>query len=57
MKSDLNRNKITPLADNLPSLRCRVRYTHTATQTPRKIMALAIFLRVELSKAKVSGNE
>ncbi|MDR0206693.1 MAG: hypothetical protein LBI45_05495 [Bacteroidales bacterium] len=44
MKSVLNRNKITPLADRLPSFRCRVRYAHTATKTPRKKMANAIIL-------------
>jgi len=44
MKSVLKRYKIIPLADNLPSLRSRVRYAHTATQTPRKKMANAITL-------------
>ena len=44
MKSILHGHKITLLRDRLPCLRSRVRYAHTATQTPRKIMALAIFL-------------
>ncbi|MCL2098582.1 MAG: hypothetical protein FWH23_07500 [Bacteroidales bacterium] len=44
MKNVLSRYKISPLADSLPSLCSRVCYARTATQNPRKIMALAIFL-------------
>jgi len=44
VKSVLYGDKITPLIDKLPSLRCRVRFAHTATQTPRKKMANAIIL-------------
>jgi len=43
VKSVLYRDKIIPL-ESLPSLRCRVRSAHTATQTPRKKMANAIIL-------------
>jgi hypothetical protein len=57
MKSVLKRYRVTPLKDNLPSLRCRVRYAHTATQTPRKKMANAIILLLPTHRFRqVNGN-
>ena len=44
VKCVLYGNKITPLANCLPSLRSRVPSAHTAPQTPRKKMANAIIL-------------
>ena len=43
--------------DRLPSLRCRVRSAHTATQTPRKKMANAIILPLPTRRDKQDENE
>jgi len=52
MKNVLYGYKITPLVDKLPCLRSRVRYAHTATQTPRKKMANAIILPLPTRRFK-----
>ena len=51
-KNNLYGNKITTLIDRLPRLRCRVRYAHTATQTPRKKMANVIILPLPTRRLK-----
>jgi len=52
MKSILCGYKITPLINRLPSLRSRVRYAHTATQTPRKKVANATILPLPTRRFK-----
>jgi len=52
IKSVLDRYNIKSLIDRLPSLRSRVRYAHTATQTPRKKMANAIILPLPTRRLK-----